>query len=271
MPPGEPKPPNDGQIKSGENPDVLLDVPMLKVEELNLELEDLRAHISLRADLADVVSVNVGVDAYLDKVKLDIKGLEAQVLLKVGLDRVLDTFNRALEVIDRNPEIVGRSRGSQAPDVNAGISAEAAENLAPNTTILGEAVGQNGGTVVRSMSDIGELIDTLLDGSGAVTDENIVGNVDDLPVEKEYVDDEGRTVSHSRDDMGNIVERTLDGEGNTVGVSIPETPEASPEIEITEAAEKRAWQLGVDPTIVTGTGSGGRIVVRDVEKAAKQA
>lgn len=38
--------------------------------------------------------------------------------------------------------------------------------------------------------------------------------------------------------------------------------------EITEAAERRARELGVDPSGVEGTGSGGRVLVRDVEAAA---
>ena len=38
--------------------------------------------------------------------------------------------------------------------------------------------------------------------------------------------------------------------------------------EVTEAAERRAKELGVDPTTVKGTGSGGRVLVKDVEAAA---
>ena len=38
--------------------------------------------------------------------------------------------------------------------------------------------------------------------------------------------------------------------------------------EVTEAAERRADELGVDLEEVEGTGSGGRILVRDVEEAA---
>src|SRR3712207_7681587 len=49
----------------------VLDVPVLNVDEINLEVEDLRAHVSLRAELADLVKINVGVDIYLDKVKLE--------------------------------------------------------------------------------------------------------------------------------------------------------------------------------------------------------
>ena len=40
--------------------------------------------------------------------------------------------------------------------------------------------------------------------------------------------------------------------------------------EVTEAADRRAKELGVDPTGVKGTGSGGRVLVKDVEAAAGQ-
>lgn len=38
--------------------------------------------------------------------------------------------------------------------------------------------------------------------------------------------------------------------------------------EVTEAAQRRAKELGVDPSDVKGTGSGGRVLVKDVEAAA---
>ena len=64
------------------------------------------------------MKINVGVDAYLDNVKLNIKGVDAQALLKVRLDRVLDTFDRALESVDLNPQIVGETsrKADQAGD-----------------------------------------------------------------------------------------------------------------------------------------------------------
>jgi pyruvate/2-oxoglutarate dehydrogenase complex dihydrolipoamide acyltransferase (E2) component len=42
------------------------------------------------------------------------------------------------------------------------------------------------------------------------------------------------------------------------------------EPEVTEAARRRAEELGVDPSDVKGTGSGGRVLVKDVEAAAGQ-
>ena len=44
--------------------------------------------------------------------------------------------------------------------------------------------------------------------------------------------------------------------------------EAEEEPEVTEAAERKARDLGVDISSVKGTGSGGRILVKDVEAAA---
>jgi len=39
------------------DPDVLLDVPKLNVEEVNLEVEDLQVRLSLQAALADLVQI----------------------------------------------------------------------------------------------------------------------------------------------------------------------------------------------------------------------
>lgn len=89
-----------------DDTDVVLDIPKLNVEELELEVDELRAHISARAELASFLNISVGVDAYVDKVKLRIKGVEAQVQLKVKLERILGSIDRALEAIDNNPQLL---------------------------------------------------------------------------------------------------------------------------------------------------------------------
>jgi hypothetical protein len=58
---------------------VLLDVPVLKVEG-NLTVEGLRALVAVLAELADLVKLSVGADVGLDKVELEIKGVEAGAL-----------------------------------------------------------------------------------------------------------------------------------------------------------------------------------------------
>ncbi len=49
------------------------------------------------------------------------------------------------------------------------------------------------------------------------------------------------------------------------------TPDAEDDPEATEAAERRAKELGVNLSDVKGTGSGGRILVKDVEAASSGA
>jgi hypothetical protein len=54
--------------------DVLLDVSELEVDKITLEVAGLRAHVSVLAQLASLVNLQVGVDARLNRVKLVIEG-----------------------------------------------------------------------------------------------------------------------------------------------------------------------------------------------------
>jgi len=51
-----------------------------------------------------------------------------------------------------------------------------------------------------------------------VVDEDLLGNINDLSVEDEYVDEQGRVVSRVRDESGNAFEQVLDDEGNVIDV-----------------------------------------------------
>jgi len=94
------------QEADGQEPDILLDVSELEVDRINLEVEDLRAHVSILAELANLLSLSVGVDARLDRVKLEIEGVEAKVLLKVRLEHVRAILEKAFDTIAENPEIL---------------------------------------------------------------------------------------------------------------------------------------------------------------------
>lgn len=65
-------PPDRGPGESRS--DVFLDVPALHVDELNLEVDDLEAHVSLQAEVLDLLKLNVGADVRLGRVELDIEG-----------------------------------------------------------------------------------------------------------------------------------------------------------------------------------------------------
>lgn len=103
-------PPNgqepDGQQPDTQEPDVLLNVSELEVDKINLEVEDLRAHVSILVELANLLNLSVGVDARLDQVKLEIEGVEADVLLKVRLKHIRAILEKALDTIGEHPEIL---------------------------------------------------------------------------------------------------------------------------------------------------------------------
>ena len=72
---------------------------------------------------------------------------------------------------------------------------------------------------------------------------------------------------------GEGVEARLEEEEAVVGeASTPgEAGERKDKVQATPAAERKAKDLGVDLSQIAGTGSGGRITVKDVTEAVKQA
>src|SRR5690606_8408503 len=95
-----------GDTPLSSEPDVHLDVPDLHVDEIHLEVEDLRASVSLRAEVLDLVRLNVGADVGLGKVQLDIKGVGAKALLNVRLQNVAAIIQDVLRTLDNNPQIL---------------------------------------------------------------------------------------------------------------------------------------------------------------------
>ena len=180
-----------------DTPDITLDVPTLNVEEARLQVDNLRARISLQAELADVVRINVGVDAFLENVELDLKGLEAQAVLRADLENVREILVRTLESLDGNPN----------------------------------------------------LVDSLTQLAEASSSKNMEGVAGDFVGEESREDQEAQEENEAQE---------------------PEE-ESDEETEATDAARSKAEDLGVDLTQIEGTGSGGRIIARDVQQAAKRA
>ena len=132
----------------GGDPDVLLNVPVVKVDSIHLQLEDLEAHVALRARVLQLVNLSVGVYVRLGRVRLDIKGVEVQALVKARLDHVAAIVDRVLTTLDRNPKLM-ESLGRAVDHVGAGA---------------GDALG-----------DTGEALRAIGEGAkGAL--EHVVGN-----------------------------------------------------------------------------------------------
>lgn len=54
------------------DPDVFIDIRKVKVDEIYVDVEDLEAHLALRAKLANLLQVVAGVHVHLGKVEVDI-------------------------------------------------------------------------------------------------------------------------------------------------------------------------------------------------------
>jgi hypothetical protein len=203
----------DHRLSQGEHqqdagstePDVLLDVPVLKVEEIDLNVEGLRAHVAVLAELADLVKLSVGADVSLDKVELTIKGVEAQALLKVRLEQVRAILDKALTTIGENPEILqslvrtvdrtlgevgGTAReavgeGGAVSQLTGGVG-EATQRVGD---AAGQAVGQAGQTVQRVVDESGDVIERTLNESGEVLEETPVGDASDAGSEEEHTNE----------------------------------------------------------------------------------
>jgi hypothetical protein len=105
----DPLPTNYGpqeQTPARQDVDVILDVSELEVDRIKLTVKDLRAHVSVLAELASLLNLQVGVDARLDEVELEIEGVRAKVLLKVRLDDIRAIIKEALETVAEHPEIL---------------------------------------------------------------------------------------------------------------------------------------------------------------------
>jgi hypothetical protein len=168
--------------ESDDQPDVLLDVPELRVDEISLEVEDLHARVALRADVLSLLRLHVGVEADLGRVQLTIKGVEAQALLKVRLDNVARIIDRVLTTIDNNPEIVEgliEQVGEAAEEVGAGTG-QALGELAPGA---GSAVDEAGKAAGTAVGDVGRGAKTA-SREVAQGAEQVVKNVAEQPPQK---------------------------------------------------------------------------------------
>lgn len=188
-----------GESFSQADPDVLLDVPKIHVDELNLGVDDLKARVALRTRLSELLEIEVGLDVSLQNVKLETKGVEAEAQLKARLENVESIIERTLDSVDENPEII---------------------------------------------KDLAEMSEASPQGPGSGESATLQSA------------DEGREDSKDTGEQGEP-EDPADPQDD----SKPRAPRA------TEAAERKAEELGLDVTSVEGTGSGGRVILRDVRRA----
>jgi hypothetical protein len=148
---------------NGQEPDVVLDVPELEVDRITLEVRDLRPHVAILVELANLLNLTVGVAARLDEVKLEIEGVEAEVILKVRLKHIRAILKKALDTIGEHPEILRILSRSLSRVVRESLG----ETLPTLDSILeGLEVGEPVDEALRGrLQEVREALEDLLERS----------------------------------------------------------------------------------------------------------
>jgi len=240
--------------ETGE-PDVLVDVPNLSVQEITLKVKNLRARVTLDARLANLVQITAGADATIDEVDLQIKGVQAEALLKVRLDNVASVLEKALDTIDKNPKVLDNlppfpDRPASAPGGGGGAlpmgSIERTADSSDSRTatpasqsggsravgpvsftsspqpdgLLSVYTNPSGRTVQRLVDTTGTLLERTLDPNGVVVGQRTVGDVTNLKTLSESTNATGQTVRRVADSSGAVLEITLDSANKLVATRV---------------------------------------------------
>lgn len=184
-PAGQPAPPSplaERAMASSDQPDVLLDVPNLSVEQLTIQVTGLEADIALNARLANLLHLSAGANVRIQDVRVELAGVRAQATLIVRLDNVRAIIERTLQTLDNNPQIVERL-----------------------LTSVDNSVGTLGGVVNNTVGAVGNLAGGLL-RNGQLLDLARAG----LTEVSRTVNSQGQTVRQVRDTGGTLIEVVTD-------------------------------------------------------------
>ncbi|KAK8197775.1 hypothetical protein HDK77DRAFT_27214 [Phyllosticta capitalensis] len=179
-------------------PDVFLNASV-SVREIDIEVDNITAKINLDAEVLNLLSLNAGVTASIDRVFLTIQDVRARVMLEARLERIVNMVESILDSIDLNPIIatlgedlgdlvnhtVGGLTGSSDSSSSSSTSSnnltarglESSYNLVHNILYSVNDYSGNKHTN-RILAQDGSIVDQSLDNNGNPTGHKVVGNYD---------------------------------------------------------------------------------------------
>ena len=146
--------------------DVYVDAPVVKVDEIKFEMDDLRVDLAVLAEAGHFVQLHAGAAARLGKVELDIKTVETEAVLEARLKNVTMILARVLTTLDRNPELL-ESVGDVLGDVGGG-----ARDLLADT---GDVVKSAGKGAESAVQDVGRGAGKGVAGLGRGAEQGVQG------------------------------------------------------------------------------------------------
>jgi hypothetical protein len=291
-----------GSISDSDEPDVLVDVPFVKVDEIHLELDNIEARVSVHAEVLDLVKLSVGIHAELGKAELMIKGVEAQALLRARLDHVTAIIDRVLTTLDRNPDLlksigrsleqvgavagrgvgqIGQGAGHAVEDVGEGAEG-AVQDVGKGAGGAVQDVGKGAGGAVQDVGKgAGQAVGGLGQGAGALAGQLGTGGSDGgggggqgdggeltagklaKEAAKMVVKELGAAASDEAKDLGLVATHKAAELGER------RRQRRAMKHHATAAALRRAEADGIDLAEIQGSGTDGVITVRDLRKARR--
>ena len=226
------------QAAATGDPDVLLDVPNLSVEEINLEVQNLRAHVSLDARLANLLQLTAGRRRGDRQRQAHHQGRarggapEGPARQRRRHHRPHADDHRPQPADSRTP--LPRWTTRSAP--SAASPTRRSNRAAWLTTRSGRSArsrttcSQPGGLLSQTVNTArpdrpadgrphGNIVERTLDTAGRVVNQRTVGNVLDQPrntVLGETTNAAGQTVRRVLDTSGAVIELTLDTAGKVI-------------------------------------------------------
>jgi len=175
-------------MQGSDQPDVLLDIPNLSIEQLTVDVNNLQVHLAVDAQLANLLHLTAGADARIDNVRIDLRGVRAQATLIVRLDNVRAIIERTLQTLDNNPQIVSQllstvdntvgtvgGVANNAVNTVGGVANAALRNgqllnlAAAGLTEVSRTAGAVAGQTVRQVTDrSGQALEVVTDAANRI-------------------------------------------------------------------------------------------------------
>ena len=145
---------------------MLLRVPELHVGRIELDVDNLRAEVNLAAEVANLVTLNAGVQVGIDKVNITIADVDANLDLVIRLGNLVKVVNRTLSTLDLNPALINLLDG--VVDAVDGV-------IGAVDGLLGSILGADGNKVNFLIDNLGNIVQEVVGVAGEATS-TIVGS-----------------------------------------------------------------------------------------------
>ncbi|KAH8176641.1 hypothetical protein LIA77_05059 [Sarocladium implicatum] len=145
--------------------DVLLRIPELSVDKIELNVDNLQAEINLAAQVASLVELNAGVQLGVEKVNITIADVRAELDLVIRLGHLAKIVNRTLSSLDLNPLLI---------NVLDTVTDVVGDVIGAVDGLLG-SITQGDSSINFLIDNLGNIVQEVTEGAGDAVS-SIVGN-----------------------------------------------------------------------------------------------